>query len=156
MSIFRFWEELTLKHGKHVLVSDGNRLYEDGTRVTGIDYPLVHEAPQDEIRLARLRKQYLMIKLKEEVNDFEGFKHACLDQARMHAANPRFCSPPPPSAKEQLEAGKTRIMEIRMEIARIDLKLPDRKEQEQKAEVSHERNAAMQSLDRELRSIGLE
>ena len=147
------WDELREKHGESLSLTHNQRIYADGTEVSGNDYLSIIEPPMDEHGRLRARRKFLAAKHEQEVRDWKRFQSDCSYQAAMHQSSPSTCPSPPANSVEQLEAGKERIMALRAEIAEIDEQLPDmqvRQNSEERARSDHSR---VQQLRNEILTI---
>jgi len=134
------YEDFKKRHGgdNESVVVDHIRFFKDGASATeGPRGNSWTEPPENPSSLLSAQRQFLDVKLKQEIEDFDKFYKECQTQVQHHQKFPAYCPPPPANAKEQLERGKKRIVKLRGELTTIDediAKTPEAKEKREKAD----------------------
>lgn len=123
------------------------------------------DPPADPAERATLQLEYVTHKLKREVEDWNRYRNACLEQANLHSTCPHHCPPPPSDAPTKLKEGAERIKDLRTQRKKLAERLQslgvsdqkaenDRRFRELNAEVA-ERAARVESLVQEIRQTSL-
>jgi hypothetical protein len=112
--------------GPSAKASNRRWVFADGAQLIDRGYPLDpegHEPPEDEIALAKLRREYLQLRLKVEVDAFNTFRSKCYEQLLYAKRWPSYGGAPGPDDIEQLKAGKKRIEALRNQLQEVEERL---------------------------------
>jgi hypothetical protein len=117
MPFIENWQEFAERQQSEYLTINNRVLFANGA-IWSIDGSFRADPPTDTNHLRSLRIEFLEERLRLEVEDFSRAKNEWLLAAH-YAKNNFGVAPPPPDAKERLEAGKRTIEALQAEIREL-------------------------------------
>jgi hypothetical protein len=146
----KFKEEHS-KDGPPLRNDNGHIFYPDGA----VQTPMVlYNPPTDPERLSKLKRRYVALRLKDEINAFQQFKADCAERERF--ARQGTAPGPPLDAADQLKAGAKRIQNLKEQLENLDAeiaKLPSEVMKRQSREDEQRRQENVRDQFAEINSV---